>query len=300
MSKRVGRLVLCLALAASSATPLRSQSPNEQLRFEVSSVRPNVTRTGTGRMTAQGDRFTASCVPLVTLIRWAYRPPNRVPIFYDPNLLIGLPVWATDDCFDVQARAETAVPVEQLERMLQSLLEDRFQLKVHRDTREVPIYQLVVASGEHKMKLAEDQTPPGRPKPAEDPSAPPPRGLTNINMEPSGGRMRVLISGTGIAMEQLANRFQGLIGRSVIDNTGLKELFDISLQAFFDPPEATPASDRNAAVSTPAEAAAPGPPAWIESLLFKALEDQLGLKLDRARGLTSILVIEGVQKPSQN
>jgi uncharacterized protein (TIGR03435 family) len=229
-------------------------------------------------------------VPLITLIRWAYRPPNRVPIFYEPNLLIDLPDWATSDCFDVQARAETAIPVEQMERMLQSLLEDRFQLKVHRETREASIYNLVVAGGGHTMKLSEDQTPPGRPKPGEDPSAPMPRGLTNLNIAPSGGRMRVSLSGTGIAMDQLANRFQGLIGRSVIDKTGLKDLFDINVQALFDAPEPTAAT----------EAAAPGPPTWVEALLFKAIQDQLGLKLESAKGASQVLAIEGVQKPSEN
>src|SRR5881296_4031607 len=118
MRNRIGRVILCVAFAGSVATPLRSQSANDKPRFEVASVRPNISGVGTGRMTAEGDRFTASCVPLITLVRWAFRPPNRVPIFYDPNLLIGLPRWGTSDCFDVQARAETAVPVEQLERML--------------------------------------------------------------------------------------------------------------------------------------------------------------------------------------
>ena len=191
MRNRIRGVILCLSFVTSAVTPLRSQSVDEKPRFEVASVRPNVSSVGTGRMTAEGDRFTASCVPLITLLRWAYRPPNRVPIFYDPNLLIGLPAWASSDCFDVQAKAETAVPVEQLERMLQSLLEDRFQLKAHRDTREASIFQLVVASGGHKMKLSEDQTPPGRPKPVTDPSAPLQRGLTNLDIMPSGGRMQV-------------------------------------------------------------------------------------------------------------
>jgi uncharacterized protein (TIGR03435 family) len=248
-------------------------------------------------MTAEGDRFTASCVPLITLIRWAYRPPNRVPIFYDPNLLVGLPGWATSDCFDVQAKAEAAVPVEQLQDMLQKLLEDRFQLKVHRETREASIYQLVVAGAAHKMKLSEDQTPPGRPKPVTDPAAPPQPGVTDINIMSAGARMQVTLSGTGIAMDQLANRFQGLVGRTVVDKTGLKELFDIHVQALFDPPDPSPAPAPN--VPGP-QAAAPGPPIWVEELVFKAIQDQLGLKLETAKGTSQVLVIERLQKPSEN
>jgi len=294
MRERGARLILFLALAAGFltgfATPLRSQSTGRP-QFEVASVRPHIDGAGTGRMTAEGDRFTASCVPLVSLIRWAYRPPNRVPIFYDPNLLIGLPGWGTSDCFDIQARAESVVPVEQLQDMLQSLLEDRFQLKVHRDTRESSIYELVVAGRAHRMKLSEDQTPPGRPKPNDES----PRGVTNLNMTPSGGRLQVTLSGTGMSMDQLANRFQGMIGSTVVDKTGLKELFDIDVKAFVDPPEAaTPARPDAPAAS------APGPPAWVEALLFKAVQDQLGLKLEKAKGTSQILVIERVQKPSEN
>jgi len=244
-------------------------------------------------MTSQGDRFTASCVPFITLLRWAYRPPNRIPIFYDPNLVIGLPGWTTANCFDVQARAETVIPVEQMEQMLQALLEERFQLKVHRETRETAVYHLVVAGGGQKMRLSEDQTPPGRPKPVDDPAAPPQRGVTNIMMEPAGGRMRVALTGTGIAMDQLANRLQGLIGRPVIDKTGLKELFDINLQATFDPPE--PSAGGGAA-----QAATPGPPTWVEALLFKAIQSELGLKLENAKGATPALVVESVQKLSEN
>lgn len=297
MNKHIGAVLLHLVFVTSAVKPLRAQSATEHPRFEVTSVRVNVSRNGTGRMTAEGDRFTASCVPLLTIVRWAFRPPNRVPIFYDPNLVIGLPGWATGDCFDVQARAETAVPVEQLERMVQAMLEDRFQLKAHRETREASIYHLVVAGGQAKMKLSEDQTPPGRPKPVTDPSAPPQRGVTDLNIMPTGGRMKVTLTGTGIAMDQLANRFQGLVGRSVIDKTGLTELFDIDVQAFFDAPEAPTTAGPN---EQPAQAATPGPPQWIEVLVFKAIQDQLGLKLENAKGTNQVLVIDNVQKPSEN
>lgn len=296
MKGRVGRAILCVACVAGSVYPLRSQSAEDRPRFEVASVRPNVSGAGTGRMTAEGDRFTASCVPLITIIRWAYRPPNRVPIFYDPSLVVGLPGWATSDCFDIQAKAEAAVPVEQLQDMMQGLLEDRFQLKVHREARDASIYQLVVAGGAHKMKLSEDQTPPGRPKPVTDPAAPPQRGVTDINIMSSGALMQVTLSGTGIAMDQLANRFQGLIGRTVVDKTGLKGLFDINVQALFDPPDPSPALAPNVGP----QAAAPGPPSWVEALVFKAIQDQLGLKLETAKGTSQVLVIERLQKPSEN
>src|SRR5215471_14278942 len=108
MRSLISRVILSFACTAIAVVPLQSQSTSEKTSFEVASVRLNVSGTGNGYMTAEGDRFTASCVPLITLIRWAYRPPDRVPIFYDPNLLIGLPGWATSDCFDVQARAESA------------------------------------------------------------------------------------------------------------------------------------------------------------------------------------------------
>ena len=174
---------------------------------------------------------------------------------------------------------------------LQGLLEDRFKLKIHRETRETSVYHLVVAGGGPKMKLSEDQTPPGRPKPT-DPS---PRGVTNFDIKPAGGRMQISLTGTGMAMDQLANRFQGFIGRTVIDKTGLKELYDINVQAMFDAPEPTPGARPDAP-----QAAAPGPPPWVEALLFKGIQDHLGLKLENAKGSTPALVIESVQKPSEN
>jgi uncharacterized protein (TIGR03435 family) len=109
--------------------------------------------------------------------------------------------------------------------------------------------------------------------------------------------MRVTFSGTGIAMDQLANRFQGLVGRTVVDRTGLKELYDIQLQALFDPPDQSPAPTPNAPV---AEAATPGPPSWVDALAFKAIPDQLGLKLETAKGTSQVLVIEKLEKPSEN
>src|SRR5262249_3328058 len=99
-----------------------------------------------------------------------------------------------------------------------------------------------------------------------------------------------------IAMDQLANRFQGLVGRSVIDKTGLTELFDIDVQALFDAPEAATTAGPN----EPAAQAATGPPQWIEALVFKAIQDQLGLKLEDAKGTNQVLVIDNVQKPSEN
>ena len=81
MRNRIGRSILCLACAMSSVAPLRSQSTNEKPRFEVASVRPNVSGEGTGRMTVQGDRFRASCVPFVTL-GYAWNVSiRRMPLF---------------------------------------------------------------------------------------------------------------------------------------------------------------------------------------------------------------------------
>ena len=109
--------------------------------------------------------------------------------------------------------------------------------------------------------------------------------------------MQVTLSGTGIAMDQLANRFQGLIGLTVVDKTGVKELFDINVQALFDPPDPAAALSPNAPTQ---QAATPGPPTWVEALLFKAIQEQLGLKLETAKGVNQVLVIERVQRPTEN
>jgi uncharacterized protein (TIGR03435 family) len=163
--------------------------------------------------------------------------------------------------------------------MLQALLEDRFRLQVHRETRELPIYNFVLARG--GLKMSADQTPPDPSKgfitfdsdPA--PSAPLPRGAIHMGRTPSG----TTLSGTGVAVALLMNLLQGQSDRIIIDKTDFKGLLDIQLR--FTDVRSTEQSDSTA------------------PSLFTAIQD-LGLKLESAKATIEVVVIDSVQKLTEN
>jgi len=160
---RVFALGITMAFVTLNADGLRAQSPAQASRaFEVASVKSHPPGDPVYSIgTAGGDRLVASNVPLRLLVQWAYPLPSG-RLFLDSQIFGG-PRWIGTDRFDVQGKAEAGarpVPFEQLRLMAQSLLEDRFQLKTHREMRELPVYALVPVKTGAKMKLADDQTPP--------------------------------------------------------------------------------------------------------------------------------------------
>ena len=158
--------------------------------------------------------------------------------------------------------------------MVQSLLGDRFQLKAHFEKRELPVYELVVANGGPRLFPADLQSP-GRQQLVGTPS-------------PSGS-MTLKIRNTQTSLANLSNTLQSYAGRPIVDKTGLAGMFDVSLQFALE--------------TLSAVAAAGGPQSPSDSSgspLFTAIQDQLGLKLEAAKGPVEVLVIDSVQKPSEN
>ena len=92
------------------------------------------------------------------LLVFAYSPPNG-PMF-QKDFILGGPSWLDSDRFDIQAKPESGDSKEAMQFMMRSLLEDRFRLKLHMESREMPVYNLVVVKDGLKMKLTKDQTPP--------------------------------------------------------------------------------------------------------------------------------------------
>jgi uncharacterized protein (TIGR03435 family) len=262
--------------------------------FEVASVKPSKSGGPPRRTGTEGNRFIAENVPLILLIQLAYRSPGGGLL---REHIIGGPSWIDTDRFDVEAKAGRAIPTEQAWLMVQSLLEDRFRLKVHHETRELPVYNLVVAKGCVKMKLSQDQGLPHRddeddqPSTPFDPSAPPPRGEMTVIYSPLGD---TIWSGTAIPISpNLAIRrphslpprsvrtmLWGNVGRPVIDKTNLKGLFDFRIQ--FTPERLSGNPD----VSGPS--------------IFTSIQEQLGLRLESAKGPVEVLVIDHVERPSEN
>ena len=166
--------------------------------------------------------------------------------------------------FDVVANVPPGTTRDQANLMLQNLLADRLQLKVHRSTREAPIYALVVAKGGPKLKVA-----------VNDPDAPKPRGMLW-----SGGRKKYEFNRR--TMAALAETLESDVDRPVVDMTGLEGTYDIRLEF----------SETRSAPDSPDPQAAE---------LFTALREQLGLQLESRRGPVVVLVVDSaLRQPIEN
>jgi uncharacterized protein (TIGR03435 family) len=294
-----------LALLQQSAVPTRA-APVTRVReaFEVASVRPSSPTsldggargargggggTGGARLQIDPKRFVASNVTLHRLVLLAYGIKG-----FGADPIYGGPGWIRSDRFDIQAVMPEGSPiytmnqlligeVPKLQLMIQTLLADRFKVAVHREMKELPVYNLVVVK-DGKMKLSEDQTqtnPAAAPPPFRSDAAPP-RGTIILMFNPSGGRT---LSATAMPISEIAGILGDQLGRAVVDKTNLKGLFDIRLDfAPAGPPDAT-------ATIAPDPA---GP------YLFDAIQDQLGLKLESTRSLVEVLVMDHAEKPSEN
>jgi len=291
--------VLIVLGIAVVAIPIFSQAPGgSRPSFEVATVKPgDPGQRGSSIMNQPGGRLVIRGMPLLGLITFAY----RVRTFQ----VSGGPGWISTDRWDMEARAEegsippqTGIPdpntPDPMALRLQSLLEDRFQLKIHRETKDFPIYELSIAKGGSKMKLSEDQTPY---KPPERGAPPPPP------MQPGGTMPRFSFrTGRGsmeaVAMDiaNIVQSFSSQLGRTVVDKTGLKGLYDLKLQWTPDAP----------VQGGPGGLAGPGGPEAAPPIdpngpsIFTAIQEQLGLKLDSTKGPVDVLVVDSVQKPTEN
>jgi uncharacterized protein (TIGR03435 family) len=271
--------MLCSSLGAQNASIPTPVGPKPS--FDVVSIKPN-TSGGPTAVGFSGNRFIATNVWLQALLQRAYSPRINMGIILRPDEIAGAPSWADPkgDRFDIEAKPESDsdVPAEQMWRMVQSLLEDRFQLRTHYEMRELTVFALVVGKNGAKIKLSDGQD--TRMKVTRTPS-------------PSGA-ITVGISGTAQPISAFVQQVQSVAGRSVIDRTGLKGVFDFFLE--FN--EATVSTDSAAKVAGQAPPPALSDPSG--SSLFTAIQEQLGLKLDAAKEPVPVLVIDSVQKPSRN
>ncbi len=257
-------------------------------RFEVVSIKPSTEQRMRYVRPMPGGRLVASA-PVRMLILNAY----HVQSFE----VVGGPSWVDSDRYQVEARAEGNPDRDQLLRMLQPLLADRFQLKVHRETREMPVYELVADRRGPTLPPPKDEAcaAPGPNTPSdwaggriEPPTAGrgpvPPCGALRVSLDPSGVRMQ----GGKVGIAELARTLAMVMGRPVVDKTGLTGLYDLKLGFAAD-------------ASTPE--LPPPPPGSPDSNLpsiFTALQEQLGLRLATAKGPVEVLVIDRVERPSAN
>jgi|HubBroStandDraft_1064217.scaffolds.fasta_scaffold113087_2 uncharacterized protein (TIGR03435 family) len=249
----VSFLVLLLALRT------LGQAAANQLAFEVASVKPskNTASPNLTEFAPGGQRFTATNTPLRLLIM----------IAYDVNVrqFSGGPGWLNSEFYDVEAKAEHPASREQVCLMLRSLLADRFNLRLHKETKELPMYVLT-AEGYH----------------------------SHLRENRSGGELHVGRGASGqtifenAPLSQLTWFLSLRLGRDVLDRTGLKGNYDFELAWTPDVP-----SPGDGADSTP-------PPDPNGPSISTALREQLGRKLSATKGPVEILVIDHAEKPSAN
>jgi uncharacterized protein (TIGR03435 family) len=146
MRSRIETLFLGIVMIAAAAIRLQSQPPTAQKpSFDVASIKANTLGPGGGppRVASDIGRFIANNAPLKVLLQFAYRPMDGRTLRF--NDIFGAPDWTDTDRFDIEAKTEGGVPQtppEQMRLMAQTLLVDRFQLKTHWETREMPTYNI--------------------------------------------------------------------------------------------------------------------------------------------------------------
>jgi uncharacterized protein (TIGR03435 family) len=278
-------LFLCLLCCV----PLsKSQTPAAKPKFDVVSVKPGKAGPGIGagvRMQANAGRLIANNVTLKMLVRRAYSA-DSTGLF--PNQMIGGASWIETDRFDVEGRVDgdvRSVTQQQTWLMVQSLLEDRFQLKTHREMRELPVYTLVLGKNGSKLLPSKDQTPPNLDTPAGqsqtyDPKKPLPRGAFTAE-----GIEVTTVAGNAVPLSRLTSALQMWMDRPIVDKTALTGLFDFKFSFM------TPCGIIFACGPTDSTPVGPS--------LSSALDD-FGLRLESAKTLVEVLVIDSVSKPAEN
>jgi uncharacterized protein (TIGR03435 family) len=212
--------------------------------------------------------------------------------------LAGLPGWADSERYDIDAKAPSNPTRGQMMQMLQSLLADWFKLKAHRETRELTVFVLTAAKGGIKLQPWKEGSctvaEPGRPLPQPAPGQLAVKPCGNNVVLPRGPNMEW--NATKIGMAGLTMVLSSILGHRVIDNTGYTATFDLHLEWSRDesPGAISGAAEPSDAERPLAAADATGPS------IFAVLQQQLGLKLETSKGPVEILMIDHVEKPSEN
>jgi uncharacterized protein (TIGR03435 family) len=279
-------VVVAGALTASRLRAQAAQSGSpaaDRPSFEIASIKPNKSEAGPTFGTMQpGGRWTATNVSPRLLITWAYLLSPA-----QSRLISAAPGWIDSEHLDIEAKATVSSPTkEQTAMMIQSLLADRFKLLVHFETRQLPVYALVLSklgkTGPQLLRHSDSTK-------CLDPSTGP--------LLPTGDALPVFcgaflgrtISGTthivanNTTVVKLAVNLSAHVDRVVVDRTGLSGAFDLTLD-YTEPP--------SAGASVPDTS---GPPS-----LSTALQEQLGLKLVPQTGPVDVLVIDQIEEPSPN
>lgn len=284
-------LAIPIALSPANAAPAPAQSGTSEFnlsgfKFDVVSIKPAKDPSGAWGLNDTNDGIRGLNIPLVYLVHHAFG-------IYEDNRYPRAPNWIKSENYDIEAKMESSM-AEQFRKlpraqrivaeqhMLQVLLQERFNLKAHRDTKEFPVYFLVIAKNGSKLQEL-------KPDP-NDPSA-------DMGVWGGGGTREGVTTMTAhiVPIEQLARQLTGIVGRTVLDKTGLAGRYDLTLKYT---PEYVALRSSTAAASEGQPATSASSPSGIS--IFSALQDQLGLKLESGKGPVEIIVIDHIEHASGN
>jgi len=268
------------AVAAGSAfpqtVPRSDAAPNAQPTFDVVSIHPNnYDRSNHSHIYySLGDsHFRSINTTVIEIIQWAYELPD--------SRILNAAAWTTSAKYDIEAKSDTATDAHfhalsttearrEKSRMVQALLLDRFHLSAHVETRELPVYDLVVANGGPKFSAVQDA-----PK--------------HVDSTSRGGSTTLTITSSTHALNDLAEMLYRYTGRVVIDKTGLTGNYTLALHFALDDSRAS------IAASGLSEAAQDMGPS-----VFTAVKEQLGLELKSGKAPVDVLVIDHIAPPTED
>lgn len=317
---RVSRIVLTMAVSGIAALSVAQTA--QKPAFEVASVKPN--KSGSLYSTSNGFvacRYVANNATLKMMITFAYRLHSgaKEQILPFDRIILG-PKWIETDHFDVEAKRGSTTDSIDMDRfllMVQSLLEDRFQLRTHWSKQDFPVYDLVVAKEGLKLHRSENQTQPPPPAPnpvlrcsgtpVGPPTFPPPsrgsRGTPPPKPQITYGASGISIDMRNLLVSQLISIVQPYMDRPIINKTDLTGSYEVKLR--FSPERVGGAPVASSATNAPASAGQAGPPDATDPSgisgpsIFTAIQE-LGLKLEPGKAPLDVLVIDSVSRPSEN
>ena len=265
MSRTVGIITLLAALRIFAQAPPLPAGPTA---YTVASIKPN--KSSDDRFMLRplpGGGLTATGVTLKMFIMFAYGVASYQ--------ISGAPNWVGVERWDVEAKTdgvEGRLPLSQA--LLRRLLEDRFQLKTLRETRKMPVYALRVNKNGLKLK---------------------PHAGDAAGSKPQVSFGFGSASFTDSSLADLAAQLTLYLDRPVLDRTGIQGDYDFALNWTPAPNESSPQ-----AMGLPPRAEPPRPADSNGPSIFTALQEQLGLKLESTKGPVDILVIDHIERPSEN
>jgi len=272
----VGMTIVSLTVVVSAARPFSAQ-PQDALAFDVVSVKPsNAGDDRTSSIVQPGGRYTANNVTLRALMKTAYGVHD--------DQIVGGPEWIDTARFDVSAKANVDNPSattfrDRARLMLRAALADRFNLVLRKETREIPVYALVLVREDGRLgpQLSRSEAVECNGPPKAVPTAPGAAEPTPPFPCGAGFSRPAHVAARGVEFSTLVTNVSSWADRIVVDRTGLTGKFDWDLQ--WTPESLTPGSV----------------PSGVS--LVTALREQLGLRLESQRGMIEVLVVDHVERP---